>query len=46
MKGARTAHDLIVGQVQAGHNADQIAARWNEVLASYDDAAATPAHRE
>jgi hypothetical protein len=46
MKGARMAHELIVGQVQAGHSADQIAARWEQVLASYDDAAATPAQRE
>jgi len=46
MKGARTAHELIIGQVQAGHSADQIAARWEQVLASYDGATATPAQRE
>jgi len=46
MKGARTAHELIIGQVQAGHSADQIAARWEQVLASYDDATAPPAQRE
>jgi hypothetical protein len=46
MKGARTAHDLITRQVEAGHSADRIAERWDQALASYDDATATPAQRE
>jgi hypothetical protein len=46
MKGAATAHDLITRQVEAGHSADRIAERWDQALASYDDAAATPAQRE
>jgi hypothetical protein len=46
MKGARTAHGLITRQVEAGHSADRIAERWDQALATYDDAAATPAQRE
>jgi hypothetical protein len=46
MKGARIAHDLIVRQVQAGYLADRIAERWDEALAAYADATATPAQRE
>jgi hypothetical protein len=46
MKGARTAHDLITRQVEAGHSADRIAERWDQALAAYDDATATPAQRE
>ncbi len=46
MKGAKTAHDLIVRQVEAGYSADRIAARWEQALAAYDDATATPAQRE
>lgn len=46
MKGAQTAHDLIIHHVQAGHSADQIAARWEQALTSYDDATATPSQRE
>jgi hypothetical protein len=46
MKGAATAHDLITRQVEAGHSADRIAERWDQALAAYDDATATPAQRE
>jgi hypothetical protein len=46
MKGAATAHDLIIRQVEAGQDADTIAAKWDQALASYDDAAATDAERE
>ncbi len=46
IKGARTAHDLIVRQVEAGHSPDRIAERWEQALATYDDATATPAQRE
>jgi hypothetical protein len=46
MKGARTAHELIVRQVETGHSADRIAERWDEALVAYDDATATPAERE
>jgi hypothetical protein len=46
MKGARTAHDLITRQVEAGHSADRIAERWDQALATYDDATATPTQRE
>src|SRR5689334_21386737 len=46
MKGARTAHDLITRQVEAGHSADRIAEQWDQALATYDDATATPAQRE
>jgi hypothetical protein len=46
MKGAHTAHELIVRQVEAGHSADRIAERWDQALATYDDATATPAERE
>jgi hypothetical protein len=46
MKGAATAHDLIVRQVEAGQDADTIAAKWDQALASYDDATATDAERE
>ena len=46
MKGARTAHDLITRQVEAGPSADLIAEQWDQALAAYDDATATPAQRE
>jgi hypothetical protein len=46
MKGAQTAHDLIVRQVEAGQDADTIAAKWDQALATYDDATATDAERE
>ena len=46
IKGARTAHDLIIAQVEAGHSADRITERWDQALAAYDDATATPAERE
>jgi hypothetical protein len=46
MKGAQTAHDLIVRQVEAGQDAETIAARWDEALATYDDATASDAERE
>jgi hypothetical protein len=46
MKGAATACDLITRQVEAGHSADRIAERWDQALAAYDDATATPAQRE
>jgi hypothetical protein len=46
MKGARTAHNLIVRQVEAGYSADRIAERWDQALAAYDDTTATPAERE
>ena len=46
MKGARTAHELITRQVEAGYSADRIAERWDQALAAYDDTTATPAERE
>ena len=46
MKGAQTAHDLIVRQVEAGQDADTIAAKWDQALATYDDATATGAERQ
>jgi hypothetical protein len=46
MKGAQTAHDLIVCQVEAGQDAEVIAAKWDQALASYDDATAAHAERE
>jgi hypothetical protein len=46
MKGAATAHDLIIRQVEAGQDADTIAAKWYQALASYDDATATDAQRQ
>jgi predicted GIY-YIG superfamily endonuclease len=46
VKGAQTAHDLIVRQVEAGHSADHIAAQWEGALATYDDEKATDAQRE
>jgi hypothetical protein len=46
MKGAQTAHDLIVRQVEAGQDAEVIAAKWDQALASYDDATATHSERE
>lgn len=46
MKGAQTAHDLIIRQIEAGQDADTIAAKWDQALASYDDATATHAERE
>jgi pullulanase/glycogen debranching enzyme len=46
MKGAQTAHDLIVRQVEAGQDAEVIAAKWDQALATYNDATATQAERE
>ena len=46
MKGARTAHELIIRQAEAGYSADHIAGKWEEALSSYDDATATDAERE
>jgi hypothetical protein len=46
MKGAQTAHDLIARQVEAGQDAEVIAAKWDQALASYDDATATGAERQ
>jgi hypothetical protein len=46
MKGARTAHELIIRQAEAGHSADHIAGKWEEALSTYDDATATNAQRE
>ena len=46
MKGTQTAHDLIVRQVEAGQDAEVIAAKWDQALATYDDATATDAQRE
>ena len=46
MKGAQTAHDLIVRQVEAGQDAEVIAAKWDQALATYDDATATGAERQ
>ena len=46
MKGAQTAHDLILAEADAGWPADQIAGRWDIALATYDDADATPEQRE
>ena len=46
MKRARTAYDLITRQVEAGYSADRMAERWDQALATYDDATATPAQRE
>ncbi len=46
MKGAATAHDLITRQIEAGHSAGRIAAQWDQALAAYDDATATPAQRD
>ena len=40
MKGAQTAHDLIVRQ-----DAEVIAAKWDQALASYYDATATHSER-
>jgi hypothetical protein len=41
-KGAQTAHDLIIRQVEAGHSAEHIAGKWEEALATYDHTTATP----
>jgi hypothetical protein len=41
IKGAATAHDLIIRQIEAGQDADTIAAKWDQALATYDDATAT-----
>jgi hypothetical protein len=45
MKGAATAHDLIIRQIEAGQDAEVIAAKWDQALATYDDASATGAER-
>jgi hypothetical protein len=46
MKGARTAHQLIIRQAEAGYSADHIAGKWEGALSAYDDATATDAERE
>jgi hypothetical protein len=46
VKGAQTAHDLIIRQIEAGQDAEVIAAKWDQALASYDDATATDAQRQ
>jgi hypothetical protein len=46
MKGAQTAHDLIARQVEAGQDADTIAAKWDQALAIYDDVTATNAEQQ
>ena len=46
MKGAQTAHDLIVRQIEARQDADTIAAKWDQALATYDDATATDTQRQ
>jgi hypothetical protein len=46
MNGAATAHDLITRQIEAGQDAEVIAAKWDQALATYDDASATGAERE
>ena len=46
MKGAATAHDLITRQIEAGYSPVRIAAQWDQALAAYDDATATPAQRD
>jgi hypothetical protein len=46
MKGAWTAHQLIIRQAEAGYSADQIAGKWEGALSSYNDAVATDAERE
>jgi hypothetical protein len=46
MKGARTAHQLIIRQAEAGYSAGHIAGKWEEALSTYDDATATDAQRE
>jgi hypothetical protein len=46
MKGARTAHELIIRQAEAGYSADHIAGKWEQALSTYDDATATDAERE
>jgi hypothetical protein len=46
MKGAQTAHDLIVQEVGAGWCPDRIADSWAVALATYDDAEASQAQRE
>jgi hypothetical protein len=45
VKGAQTAHDLIIRQAEAGYSADHIAGKWEEALSTYDDATATAAER-
>jgi hypothetical protein len=46
MKGARTAHELIIRQAEAGYSADHIAGKWEGALSTYDDVTATNAQRE
>jgi hypothetical protein len=46
MKGAQTAHDLIARQVEAGQDADTISAKWDQALATYDDATAADPQRQ
>ena len=46
MKGAQTAHDLIIRQAEAGYSAGHLAGKWEEALSTYDDATATAAERE
>ena len=34
IKGAKTTHDLIIRQVEAGYSTDRIAERWDEALSN------------
>lgn len=45
-KGALTAHQIITAQAAAGYSADRIAGKWEDALATYDDATATAEERE
>jgi predicted GIY-YIG superfamily endonuclease len=45
MKGAQTAHDLIIRQAEAGYSVGRIAGTWEEALSTYDAATATAAER-
>jgi hypothetical protein len=44
--GAQTAHAIITRQVEAGQDAETIAAKWDGALATYDPERATPEQRE
>ena len=46
MKGAQTAHELIIRQAEAGYSAAHIAGKWEEALSTCGDATATNAQRE
>jgi len=45
-EGAKTAHDLIIREIEAGHSPGRIAERWDQALAAYDDTTATAGQRE